>query len=133
MNFRLTSKAFCILNSHWIHVRALQAAIFCWKTNCECHLPNSKWTVMVPQASLRSCVVCTTLQLSYLTPFFFFFKEDAQAQMLLLKSSVADGILKTPPSSLEYSGTGYENVGQVCSSLSVGARLIWFRGILLCS
>lgn len=28
---------------------------------------------MVPQASLLSCVVCTTLQLSYLTPFFFFF------------------------------------------------------------
>lgn len=69
---------------------------------------------MVPQVSLLSCVVCTTLQLSYLTQFFF--KEDAQAQMLLLKSSVADGILKTPPSRLEYSETGCENLGQVCSS-----------------
>lgn len=116
INFCLTVKAFFILNGNLHTLLIGRLWFFYWKRKSGSHLPDSKETVQ--QVSLP-CILCkVTTELTWLDHFSL---GDIQSQTLLLKSSTADGLLKTPTISLEYLQSGCENLGWVCNIEEVHA------------
>lgn len=120
INFYLTVKAFFILNGHWRNLHTLLMGrlwFFYWKRKSGSHLPDSKEAVQ--QVSLLLCISVQSCNWVNLAWSLFFRRYTIQR--LLLKSSTADGILKTPTITLEYLQSGCEKLGWVCSIEEVHA------------